>query len=168
MMLRLRLIVAGLSAAALVSGACLAQDEVFERGMKRFRLGWADSGDAGNGLGLGFDYAARDRILVSLNYFNLDQADLWELQGSYLFRSKQTPEVYYGLGFGYYDAHVDVPEGQEAGITFTRSGGSFGVHAIAGLEDRKGRFFGEARYLIGANTGGGDLNGIRVFVGRRF
>jgi len=164
----LGIVLAAAGLAAVFAASSAAQIPGLSADALRWRAGWADGGDAGNGLGLGLDYRATDNIMGSVNWFNLDLAELWELQGTYLVRSHTTPDVYYGLGLGFYRGNGDTPpEGQEGTATFDGGGGSLGLHGAVGIEDPKGRFFAEARYVIGT-LGGGNVNGLRLFVGSHF
>ncbi len=132
----------------------------------QLRAGYYDLGDLGSDIGFGADYMARD-WMASADYVTTsafgDDFDIWSLSGTYLKRMAGKPGTYYGAGAGWYDLSANGD-----------SDDSIGYHVLFGMEfgspDQFGEpaWFAQARYVLGTDFDGGDIDGIQASVGRRF
>ncbi len=166
-------VVVVVAALVLASTAAFAQmDEDYSA--FRAKLGVMELGEADVEFGLGVDYEASNWML-SLDWMEAESGpvteEVWGLNASYLLRQDENPGTYYGAGVGYYQYDVSAPGG-------SADDGSIGFEVLGGLsfgEADAGQlppWFAEFRYLLGTDfeidDTGGDIDGWKLFIGRRF
>ena len=132
----------------------------------RAHVGYYDLGDAGSDIGFGADYTSKS-YQASFDWVSTQEKgtdyDVMGLSATYLWRMEEKPGTYYGGGLGWYD--VD---------SGTDSDSTLGYHVLVGAEfgtpDQFGEpaWFAEARYLLGTDIEGADIDGIWLLAGRRF
>jgi len=142
----------------------------------RAQVGWVDPGDVDSTFTIGGSYIWQ-RALLSADYFKSDVSDapgvdarILSLEGSYLWRAKADPGLYYGAGYGFADARMSGPGGSEHDST-----GMWNIVVGKELNSRKefGKpgVFVEGRYRFGSKLTfdlRGDINGPSVVAGWRF
>ncbi|MGC9316773.1 MAG: hypothetical protein ACP5KN_01905 [Armatimonadota bacterium] len=142
----------------------------------RVRAGWFDMGDAGDGLGVGVDYAFEawnQEWMAGLEWGDADggppagETDgggidtCWGATFNWIGRSgdemamREQAELYYGAGVGWYN------------VDNSSSDDSLGAQVLVGA-DFASDWFGELRWVFGTDVLGGDVDGIRAAVGFRF
>jgi len=142
----------------------------------RAQVGWAWPGDVDSSFIWGGSYIW-EQALFSANYFRGDvknevgvKAKVLSLEGSYLWRAKSDPGLYYGAGYGWARADIDGPGGSQDDST-----GMWNIVVGKELNSReefgKPGVFVEARVNLGSKLTfdrKGDINGLRVLAGWRF
>ncbi len=147
----------------------------------RAQVGWVDPGDVESTIIYGGSYIW-ENALLSVNYFKADaeaaagtEVKVLSLEGSYLWRAKTDPGLYYGAGYGMARA-----EASWTGGSLRKTRGMWNV--VVGKEFNSTKEFGkpgpfaEARYVFGSRWNAtvdgaaysGDINGLRLLVGWRF
>lgn len=173
----------------LSAGAAFAQgyygygygDEYADEAYRAFRVqvGWAEPGDLDSCAVFGASHIWKNALLT-VNYLKSDEtlvggrveAKIWSIEGSYLWRAKTDPTMYYGGGYGWLRSDADFTPVEGASTSVDDNSGVWNL--VVGKEfPREGEFgkpaiFAEARWNFGTSIRFSDVNGPRVVVGWRF
>jgi hypothetical protein len=152
----------GLSSVAMAAGGYGGSysDEAYQG--FRAHLGYAWPGDLDSTIVYGGDYIWKSG-LATVNVLNSDSTSLWTVEYSYLLRGQDDPSLYYGGGVGWASASNG---GTDTGVLWNiLLGKEFGGE---NGEIAKNSWFLEARYNLGSDLDGLDVDGLRVVGGWRF
>jgi len=166
----------GLTSVAMAAGSFGYGTGYSDEAFQGFRahLGIAWPGDLDSTMVYGGDYIWKSG-LATLNFLNSDSVDVWSLEYSYLLRGQDDPSLYYGGGIGGASASGGGSVSADALAEGSSSDTSLLWNIVVGKEfgGQKGEvgsnsWFLEARYNLGSDLRGGDIDGLRVVAGWRF